>query len=43
MIAQYWDETKDVLAEEAVSDWPAFLELVQRTETVLFRARSPCH
>ncbi len=33
MIAQYWDETKDVLAEETVSDWLAFLELVQRTET----------
>ena len=33
MIAQYWDETKDVLAEETVSDWHAFLELVQRTET----------
>ena len=33
MIAQYWDETKDVPAEEPVSDWPAFLELVQRTET----------
>ena len=33
MIAQCWDETKDVLTEETVSDWPAFLELVQRTET----------
>jgi len=33
MIAQYWDETKDVLVEEIVSDWAAFLELVQRTET----------
>ena len=33
MIAQYWDETKDVMAEEIVSDWPAFLELVRRTET----------
>ena len=33
MIAQYWDETKDVLVEETVSDWLAFLELVQRTET----------
>lgn len=33
MIAQYWDETEDVLAKEIVSDWPAFLELVRRTET----------
>ena len=33
MIAQYWDETKDVLVEEIVSGWPAFLELVRRTET----------
>ena len=33
MIAQYWDETKDVLVQEIVSDWPAFLELVRRTET----------
>ena len=33
MIAQYWDETEDVLAKEIVSDWPTFLELVRRTET----------
>ena len=33
MIAQYWDETEDVLAQEIVSDCPAFLELVRPTET----------
>ena len=32
MIAQYWNEMKDVLAEEVISDWRAFLELVRRTE-----------
>ena len=41
MIAQYWDETEDVLAKEIVSDWPAFLELVRRTETSSSGRRIP--